>query len=97
MGLGTACKTTRLTSAGNIKASGGILYWLIATNPSSSIRHFTLHNATSGTSGEVHKFRIPVESTKVFSFDPPISMGTGIRIGAIEHNETVITGGYGGD
>ncbi len=94
MGLGTACPTTRLTAAGNIKASGGILYWLIATNPSSSIRHFTLHDDNDGTDDEVHKFYIPRESTKVFSFDPPISMGTGIRIGAIEHNETVITGGY---
>ncbi len=93
MGLGTACKTTRLTSAGNIKASGGILYWLIASNPDSSVRHFTLHNATSGTSNEVHKFHCP-QGTRVFSFDPGISMGTGIRIGAIEDSDTVVTGGY---
>ncbi len=97
MGLGTACSYTRLTAAGNIKDSGGILYWLIATNPSSSIRHFTLHNAISGVTGNVHKFYIPTESTKLFNLKPPISMGTGIRIGAIEHNEKVITGGYGGD
>ena len=93
MGLATACQVTRLTSAGNIKGSGGVLYWLIASNPDTSIRHFTLHNATSGTSNEVHKFHCP-QGTRVFTFDPGISMPVGIRIGAIEDGDTVITGGY---
>lgn len=94
MGLGTACKKTRLTSAGNIKASAGILYWLLVSNPNSSMRHFTLHDAISGTTGEVHKFYISAETTKIFPFDPGILMGVGIRIGNIEHGDTVITGGY---
>lgn len=97
MALGTACSTTRLTAAGNIKGSGGILYWLLATNPDSSARHFSLHDATEGTTGLVHKFYIPGQETKMFPFDPPISMPTGIRIGEIEDADTVITGGYGGD
>ena len=87
-------KYVRLTAAGNIYAYPGKLHWLIATNPSSGIRHFTLHDATSGTTGEVHKFYIPIQSTKVFSFDPPMVLNTGIRIGAIEHADTVITGGF---
>ena len=97
MGLATACSKTLLTSAGNIKASPGILYWLIASNPDSSVRHFSLHDAISGVTDLVHKFYIPAATTKVYSFDPPISMTTGIRIGDIEDSDTRITGGYGGD
>ena len=85
---------TRLTAAGNIKASSGLLYWLIATNPDSSARHFTLHDDDDGTDGEIHKFYVPATTTKVFSFDPPIKCDTGIRIGAIEDSDTVVTGGY---
>lgn len=94
MGLGTVCKKTRLTSAGNIKATSGVLYWLLATNIDSSTRHFTLHDDNDGTSDEVHKFYIPGESTRLFPFNPGMSFGTGIRIGAIEHSGTVVVGGY---
>lgn len=88
------CQKTRLTAAGNIKAGPGKLYWLIITNANSSIRHCTLHDATSGTTGEVAKFYTPAQRTVVYPFDPPIPFATGIRIGAIENSDTVITGGY---
>ena len=89
-----AVKHTRLTAAGNIKGTEGKLHWLIASNPDSGVRHFTLHNATDGTDNEVHKFYVPGQSTQVYSFDPPIAMGVGIRIGDIEDSDTVVTGGY---
>ncbi len=96
MGLGSACSTTRLTAAGNIKASAGILYFLIVTNEDNDTRYVVLHNAISGTSNEVARFYVPTDSTRVFSFDPPIQMGTGIRIGTFSESAMIVTGGYGG-
>jgi len=86
-------KHTRLTAAGNILAADGKLHWLIATNPDSSTRHFTLNDSAAATN-EVHKFYVPGQTTKVFSFDPPINFDVGIRISAMEHGDTVVTGGY---
>lgn len=94
MGLGSACPYTRLTSAGNIKASGGVLYFLIVTNEDNDTRYVTLNNATSGTSSEVARFYVPTDSTRVFSFNPPISMGTGIRVGTFSESAMIVTGGY---
>ncbi len=88
------CLITRLTSAGNIKASAGKLYYLIITNANASTRHCTLHNAITGTTSELVKFFTSGETTKVYNFDPPIPCDTGIRIGAIENSDTTITGGY---
>ena len=85
---------TRLTAAGNILGRPGVLHWLIISNPDSSTRHATLHDATSGTTGEVHKFYTQSARTTVYAFNPPIPFSTGIRIGAIEDSDTVITGGY---
>ncbi len=89
-----AINKTRLTAAGNIFASPGQLHWLIISNPDSSTRHATLHDATSGTTGEVAKFYTPAAQTKVYTFNPPIPFTTGIRIGNIEDSDTIITGGY---
>ena len=88
------CLTTRLTAAGNIKGSAGKLYWLIISNANSSMRHCTLHDAIAGTTGEIAKFYNPAESTRVYTFDPPIPCATGIRIGNIEHSDVIVTGGY---
>ncbi len=85
---------TRLTAAGNILARAGVLHWLIISNANSSMRHCTLHDATSGTTGEVVKFYNAPERTVVHKFNPPIPFSTGIRIGNIEHSDIIITGGY---
>lgn len=92
-----AAKKTRLTAAGNICAYPAMLHWLIISNSSDSTRHCTLHDDTDGTSDEVVKFYTPGQRTIVYAFDPPIPFATGIRIGAIEHSGTVITGGYSGE
>jgi len=89
-----AANKTRLTAIGNIKATPGMLHWLVISNSDSSVRHCTLHDDDDGTSDEVIKFYIPGERTVPFYFDPPLPFATGIRIGAIEHSGTVITGGY---
>lgn len=88
------CSRTRLTAAGNIKASPGKLYWLLISNPDASVRHCTLHDDNDGTDDEIHKFYIAAASTKLFNFDPPIPCSVGIRIGAIEDSDTVITAGF---
>ena len=88
------CLITRLTATGNIKGSAGKLFWLTITNANASVRHCTLHNAITGTTGELVKFFTPAETTRVYNFDPPIPCDTGIRIGAIENSDTTITGGY---
>ena len=88
------CLTTRITSANNIKGSAGKLFWLLVSNANASMRHFSLHNATSGTTGLVHKFYMKAEDTHLFNFDPPIPFDTGIRIGEIEHADITMVGGY---
>ena len=87
-------RKARLTSADNIKATEGLLHWLIISNSDSSTRHCTLHDDNDGTDDEVIKFSIPGQRTIPFYFDPPLPFVTGIRIGSIEHSGTVITGGY---
>lgn len=90
------CLKTIITAVGNIKDGPGKLYYLLVTNANSSRRNFTLHDATSGAaSGDVvQKFFMAAESSQVFTFDPPLPFDTGIRIGAIEHDEITMVGGY---
>lgn len=90
------CLKTIITAAANIKAGPGKLYYLLVTNANSSRRNFSLHDATSGSaSGDlVQKFFMAAESSQVFTFDPPLPFATGIRIGAIEHSEITMVGGY---
>ena len=88
------CEKTRITAAANIKAAPGKLYWLLVTNANSSARHFSLHDATSSTTGLVQKFFMAAQSTKLFPFDPPMPFATGIRIGEIEHADITMVGGY---
>lgn len=93
MGLGTVCKTTRLTTTGAIKATGGILYWLLVSNDNgSNKRACILNNATSGTGSPKGKFWCPPEATVLFPFDPPMSLGTGIYLGT--NDNLIVTGGY---
>lgn len=92
--MGLACKHTRLTSAGNIYDSPGSLHWLIGQNSSGNAYYFILHDDDDATSDEIAKFVVPGNETKVWSFNPPIWCGTGIRIGTIESTNIVVTGGY---
>ncbi len=85
---------TRITAAGNIKASPGRLYALIILNPDSSARHCILNDATSGTGSEVAKFLTPSKQTKVYLFGDGITLHTGIRIGTFEDSDTIVTGIY---
>lgn len=89
-----ACKKTRLTGAGNIVGHSAMLHWLLVENPNSSIRHITLHDDNDGTTGEIIKFHIPAQRTEPFYFDPPMPFLVGIRIGAFEHSDTRVVGGY---
>lgn len=96
-GRGTEiCQKTIITSADNIKAGPGKLYYLMVTNANSSRRNFSLHDATSGAAAGdlVQKFFMAAESSQVFTFDPPMPFAVGIRIGAIEHSEITMVGGY---
>ena len=88
------CQIKRLTAAGNIKGGPGKLYWLLITNANSSIRHCSLQDATSGTTGLVAKFFNAIQSTKLYEFDPPIPFATGIRFGEFEHADVTLVGGY---
>lgn len=88
------CLTTRLTAAGNIKATAGKLFWLVITNSNTSKRYCILHDDNDGTADEIIRFIIPAQTTLPFNFDPPIPCDTGIRIGTIEHSEVIVTGGY---
>lgn len=88
------CLKKRLTAAGQIKSSAGKLYWVIISNANSSMRNCVLHDAITGATGEVLTFYNPPESTKVYTFDPPIPLATGIRFGSIEHTDVTLVGGY---
>jgi len=87
-------KYTRLTEAGNIKASPGMLHWLIVYNNDGDPRYVILNDATSGTGSEVATFKVASKRTEVFNFNPPIALGVGIRIGTFEESAMEVTGGY---
>ena len=84
----------RLTEAGQVKSAPGRLFWLIGSNISNDAKYFILNDATSGTESEVAKFLIPGNQTKVWTFNPPMSLPTGIRIGTIESDKVIVTAGY---
>lgn len=88
------CSILRLTAAGNIKATAGKLYWLIVTNEDNDTRYVILHDDNDATSDEVARFYVPTDTTKVFTFDPPIPCETGIRIGTFSESAMIVTGGY---
>lgn len=88
------CLTTRLTAAGNIKATAGKLYWLIVTNEDNDTRYVILHDDNDATSDEIARFYVASDDTEVFTFDPPIPCDTGIRIGTFSESAMIVTGGY---
>jgi len=89
-----AAKKTRLTAAGNIKATAGELHWLIVTNWDGDPRYVVLNDDNDGTDGEIAKFYVASKRTEVFSFSRPISCTTGIRIGTFSESAMEVTGGY---
>lgn len=89
-----AANKVRLTAAGNIKGSPGMLHWLIIYNNDAATKHVILNDATSGTGGEVATFKVATKKTEVFSFNPPIPLDVGIRIGTFEATDMEVTGGY---
>lgn len=87
------CSTTRLTIAGDIKATAGKLYWLLCTNSHSSNTRDVHLNNDAGTENEILKIKVKPNSTGFFNFDPPIPCSTGIRIGTLG-GDMIVTGGY---
>jgi len=89
------CLTTRLTAAGDIKATAGKLYWLAVTNKDNDTAHVILNDDNdSGTSDEIIWFYVAGKKTEVFTFDPPIPCDTGICIGTFGTAAMIVTGGY---
>ena len=87
------CLTKKLTSAGQIKASAGKLFWLLLTNASTSARVAILHDDLDATDDEIAPFRVVGKASALFNFDPPIPCDTGIRIGQMDGDLTIL-GGY---
>lgn len=84
---------TKLTSAGNIKASAGYLLWVIVENGNAAAQEVIFNNATSGTGNEVFRVMAPIKDTKFIAFPIAMYFSTGIRCGTVG-TTMVITGGY---
>jgi hypothetical protein len=77
------CDTAHLESAANVKAAPGVVYWIEACETAGTAAAFVLHDATSGTTGEVATFKVPANSTVFCKFIPAIYCATGIRLGTV--------------
>ena len=93
MGL-PVINTTRLTAAGNIKASAGHLFWVLCATDKNDPTQFVFHNATSGTNNEVFRVIVPADSSILLNFSQPIFFSTGIRMGSVSESAIFVTGGY---
>lgn len=92
--MGTApVPTTKLTAAGNIKASAGTLIWINVSNTAGSGKKVVLNNATSGTGSEIMQIGVPGDDSKFLAFPPGFDFNTGIRCGTLESG-LVVTGAY---
>ena len=74
----------RLDAAGNIKASAGSLQWIQVSNTTGGGLKCVLHDAITGTTGEVMQIGVPADDSKFLSFIPPCPFATGIRVGTLE-------------
>ena len=86
------CLTIKLTSAGNIKASAGRLYWIVIVNEGSSSDTLILNDDNDGTDDEIMPIRTPGKGTLILNFDPCIGCTTGIRIGTMASQLTAVAG-----
>jgi len=85
--------TTKLTAAGNIKASAGELIWLNVANPTAGGLTALFHDATSGTSSEVFQVSVGATSTVFLPFPAGFCFSNGIRCGTLGAG-LIVTGGY---
>ena len=83
----------RLTAAGNIRAAAGKLAWIQVSNTTGNGLKCVLHDATSGTTGEVMQIGVPGDDSKFLNFSPPCPFATGIRVGTLEDG-LIVTGGF---
>jgi len=87
--------TTKLTAAGQIKASAGYLFWILLTNNrESSACNYKFNNATSGTGSEVFQVNVPANDSKYIAFPIAMYFSTGIRIGTMSESDQVAVCGY---
>lgn len=88
-----ACNTIKLTDAGNIKDSPGVLCWINVSNTTGNGRKVTIHDDTDATADEIMQIAVPGDDSKFLLFSPAMPFSTGIRCGTVE-TELVITAGY---
>ena len=84
---------TRLTSADNIKASAGYLFWINVSNTTGAGKKVVINNATSGTSSEIMQIAVPGDDSRFLAFPAGFYFNTGIRCGTLESG-LIITGAY---
>jgi len=85
--------STRLTAAGNIKASNGILECAIVSNPTATGGNASFVNATSGTGVYVFDVYVRAGDTQYMVFPSDFGFSTGIRVGTMDTG-LVVTGVY---
>ena len=86
-------RITKLTSAGSIKASAGVLLWINVSNTTGNGLKVILNNATSGTGSEIMQIGVPGDDSKFLAFPAEFYFSTGIYCGTLEAG-LVVTGGY---
>jgi len=87
-----ATSTTKLTAAGNIKASAGYLLWFIVSNDKDDDQDCIFNNATSGTGSEVFRLKLGAYETICFAFPIALWFSTGIRVGTLDGDLTITCG-----
>ena len=86
-------QTTKLTSAGNIKATAGYLIWINVSNTTGGGLKVVIHDDDNGTDDEVMQIGVPADDSKFLAFPPGFYFSTGIRCGTLEAG-LIVTGAY---
>ncbi len=84
---------TRLTAAGNIKSSPGVLKCVQVSNPTATAANVSFVNATSGTDVYVFDVYVGAQDSKYLVFPPDFGFDTGIRVGTLGTG-LIVTGVY---
>ena len=92
MGSAVTPATTKLTAAGNIKASAGKLLWYIISNTTGAGKKVVFNDATSGTGSEKFQVAVPGDDSKAFAFPKAFNFATGIHCGTLETGLIVVCG-----
>lgn len=85
--------STRLTSAGNIKSSPGILKCVEVSNPTTTPGNASFVNATSGTGVYIFDVYVGAQDSKYLVFPSDFGFSTGIRVGTLGTG-LIVTGVY---